>query len=243
MADKILSLDSVKKCLENVKNWVSKNLDKCVKTFTGNNSDINEFTTPGFHRLGTNANVPAGGVEGFNKWGNLVVVKSPEADTLAQLYFSSRNTNQTQCFAARWGGEEKNQVNTFTAGQWLYFHGSTSPNIPVLKRIVSKKTTTSTGNISLAYFSINIHNSIVLSAAPTKTVPGASPILLPYINGNGDWYLHVIGDVVDNKTITNEEVSFVVYYLEVPSGYRIPENTIASSDETEDDEGLSPQAE
>ena len=65
---------------------------------------------------------------------------------------------------------------------------------------------------------------------------------LPYIAGNNNWYLHVIGDVADNKIIANEEVSFVVYYLEIPSGYTIPENIIASSDEAENDEGFSPQS-
>lgn len=237
-----VSLDGVKKVLEKIKELLNKKADKTALTSYVNTYDYNKLTVdansltqPGFYRVGsTTENVPEGNNTNFKNWGNLITIHCGNLDTLAQIYFSSRNTTISPMFAARWG-----MTSEYKTNPWLYFHGSTSPNIPVLKKKTITGETSVNGNLSL--YPLTKANAIVLAVIEVENINYASLVCSAYVGNSGAWIAHVISDLDPFSEFKQQEMTVTVYYLEIPSGYQIPDTTPVSSDESLDDSELSPQ--
>lgn len=251
MADKILSLASIKKCLENIKSWASEKfttletmagatqsqvnsqadeLKKCVKRYPPQTVDFNKLTDAGFYRIqNDNTNAPTG----INiDYGNATVVKGYDnADTVAQIVFPYAKDVNT--FSARFGGLDDADVSFIEKQPWLYFHGSTSPNIPVLKKKTITGTTNYGGNVRFS------ESPIILSAYSDALFENVySYICTPWINASGMGYIRIVNSKT-NEVVSNTDFSLIVYYLEIPQDYEFPD-TMQASDEPEDDTGLSP---
>lgn len=206
-----------------------------VKNHPRENVDFNELLDPGFY--GSSSDNSNGPSINHNYCNSIVVRAVNDADTLAQIVFPYlKNLN---CFSIRWGatGDGPNKIPT---NPWLYFHGSTSPNIPVLKKKTITGTTSGNGNLRLS--TLTKGNAIVLAVTEVENINIASLVCSAYINGNGYWCAHIISDTSSYSVFKEQEMTIIVYYLEIPNDYEIPEATTASSDETEDDEGIAPQA-
>ena len=137
-------------------------------------------------------------------------------------------------FAARWG-----MTSEYKTNPWLYFHGSTSPNIPVLKKKTITGETSVNGNLSL--YPLTKANAIVLAVIEVENINYASLVCSAYVGNSGAWIAHVISDLDPFSEFKQQEMTVTVYYLEIPSGYQIPDTTPVSSDESLDDSELSPQ--
>ena len=234
MTDKILSLASIKKCLEKVKDWAARKLNDCYRN-KGDFSkpDMNDLVNLGFYRYhGGITNGPDALNSTIDDYGLISIISNK--DYISQLVFSlkSRN-NQTICH--RTGTTE-----TITDKPWLYFHGSTSPNIPVLKKkIITNITSDVNGCYVIPNFSPS--NAIVLHAGSNLSYN--SYVIRPHVfmsNNSNAWLIQFFS-LIDNTIIKGRVGDVTIFYLEIPSDYEIPEDT-TSSDEPEDDEGLAPQA-
>ena len=171
MADKILSLESIKKCLEKIKELLSTKVS---------------------------------------------VVEQPKENNSVKLQLGDNGTE-------------------------LYFHGSTSPKIPVLKKKTVTGETSENGNLLLS--PLTTANAIVLAVIDVNGIDTHALFCSPYTIITGAWIAHIVSDNSPWNAVIKRTVNCVVYYLEILSGYSIPEDTApASSDEPEDDEGLSPQS-
>lgn len=122
---------------------------------------------------------------------------------------------------------------------WLYFHGSTSPNIPVLKKKTVTGTTSVNGNLILS--PLTKANAIVLAVIEVENINNASLVCSAYTGSAGNWLAHVISDGSPFSVFKEQNMTVTVYYLEIPSGYQIPDTTPTSSNEPLDDSELSPQ--
>lgn len=226
MADKILSLESIKKCLEKIKELLGKKADvgRVNNPYDFNDVNINA----GFYRFGDNIK---NGPTGMFTDGNMIVVRDNGKDTLAKcvIPFIKSETK----IAIKWGNK-----NAFSANPWYYFHGSTSPNIPVLK----KKTLASVTTDEFGNYTTNFSNIIPLFCYTLDRIDDHSITCIITHASENRILITFSNLVTGNKHASKEIKNVTLYYLEIPEGYEIPEATTASSDETEDDEGFSPQS-
>lgn len=212
-------------------------LDVCVKQHTLQNTDVDfdNLTTAGFYRLGkNNTNGPTGDVITD---GNAMVVRSGNSDNLAQLVFPYfKYTGFSYRAGTTIDGNQK-----LGKQPWLYFHGSTSPNIPVLKKKIINDTTNSVGGLS---FGFKINDAIVLAVymnSCEKVTTAYPEVYNNYSSGSTTVGVRII-NYNTNEVVSNTNVSLIVYYLEIPQDYEFPDTTQAS-DEPEDDIGILQTAE
>ena len=225
-----VSLDIIRKCLEKVKSWASKKFDDCYSNKGDfEKPDTNNLVNLGFYRYhGGITNGPDVLSSTSDNYGLISTISNK--DYISQLVFSLNNrNNQMICYRS---GITKNIADK----QWLYFHGSTSPNIPVLKKKTITGNTDKTGNIRFS------ESPIILSAYSNASFENMySYICIPWINSSGKGYIRIVNSKTNDLVIEDSVGNLTVYYLEIPSGYEIPDTTTASLDEPEDDTGFSPQ--
>ena len=134
-------------------------------------------------------------------------------------------------------------ANAQTDDAYYPYAPTTNDRLSVLEGLIKKKTITGTttvnGNLSLS--PLTKANAIVLAVTEVENINNASLVFSVYTSGGAIWYAHVISDTSPHPEFAQQDMAVIVYYLEIPQGYEIPDTTSASSDEPEDDEGLSPQ--
>lgn len=200
-------------------------LKTCVKMYPRKSIDFNTLTTSGFYALYTsNQNGPAF----IYDYGTAAVIRGygDTEKTLAQMVFPFHNYDSTYAIRVGSVAEDNNHISK---SPWLYFHGSTSPNIPVLKKKTITGTTSSTGNIPFS------ESPIILSAYSDVLVEERySYICIPWINASGTGYIRIVNSKTNDLVIEGSVGNLTVYYLEIPSDYTIP-NVTPAYDESEDD--------
>ena len=226
-----VSLDIIRKCLEKIKNWVSGELANTIKSKASGNQDFNELTTAGFYRVGeANTNAPTGGFSLYPKWGNVVTIRGGTADTLCQLYFSSKPCSY---FSARWGGTT---IDPYSEQPWLYFHGSESPIIPTL----GKRVHTNYSILESGFAATELDENYIIVGVNVVSEDSENDLIgIPFISKQlKKWYIDVREPRTNNHT--SGKITLTIYYLNI-KGYDIKTETISYNSKQLNDEGLAPQ--
>lgn len=136
-------------------------------------------------------------------------------------------------------------ANAKTDDAYQPYTPTVNDRLSVLEGLIKKKiindTTNSVGGLSLGF---KINDAIVLAVymnSCEKVTTAYPEVYNNYSSGSTTVGVRII-NYNTNTVVPNTDVSLIVYYLEIPEGYDIPEDTTsASSDETENDKGLAPQ--